>query len=108
MRVSLFELGNWIATQGQGTYLGDNESGHSGKMKSMACEEALEAFLTEWQKVVDTGAYKPTNDSINEEFAQGLNAMAIMSSFQNPDNQGTGGRQLQLGSGSYSGGKQHR
>lgn len=35
VRVSLFELGNWIATQGQGTYLGDNESGHSGKMKSM-------------------------------------------------------------------------
>ena len=84
VRVSLFELGNWIATQGQGTYLGDNESGHSGKMKSMACEEALEAFLTEWQKVVDTGAYKPTNDSINEEFAQGLNAMAIMSSSRIP------------------------
>lgn len=84
VRVSLFELGNWIATQGQGTYLGDNESGHSGKMKSMACEEALEDFLTEWKKVVDTGAYKPTNDSINEEFAQGLNAMAIMSSSRIP------------------------
>lgn len=84
VRVSLFELGNWIATQGEGTYLGDNESGHSGKMKSMACEEALGKFLAEWQKVVDTGAYKPTNDSVNEEFAQGLNAMTIMSSSRIP------------------------
>ena len=84
VRVSLFELGNWIATQGQGTYLGDNESGHSDKMKTMACEEALDKYLAEWQKVVDTGAYKPTNDSINEEFAQGINAMAIMSSSRIP------------------------
>lgn len=84
VRVSLFELGNWIATQGEGTYLGDNESGHSDKMKTMACEEALDKYLAEWQKVVDTGAYKPTNDSINEEFAQGINAMAIMSSSRIP------------------------
>ena len=50
----------------------------------VACEEALDKYLAEWQKVVDTGAYKPTNDSINEEFAQGINAMAIMSSSRIP------------------------
>ncbi|MDR0723368.1 MAG: extracellular solute-binding protein, partial [Treponema sp.] len=40
----------------------------------------LKAFLEKLQKLLDTGGYKYVEDSINEEFAQGLSAMVIMSS----------------------------
>lgn len=85
VRVSLYELGNWIATQGaEGTFLGDNNSGHTGEMTKIEAEDALDKYLTAWQKVVDSGAYKPQNDSINEEFASGMHAMVIMSSSRIP------------------------
>lgn len=85
VRVSLFELGNWIATQGpDGTFLGDNNSGHTGEMTKFAAEDALDQYLTAWQKIVDSGAYKAQNDSINEEFAAGMHAMVIMSSSRIP------------------------
>lgn len=53
-------------------------------MTELACADAIDAFLTEWQKVIDSGAYKETKDSMNEEFAQGLNSMCIMSSARIP------------------------
>lgn len=84
-RITQFEFESFIATQGgKGTYFGNNESGRSGKMTELACEKEIDAFLTEWNKVVETGALKPTKDSMNEEFAQGLNAMVLMSTSQIP------------------------
>ncbi len=84
-RITQFEFESFIATQGKnGTYFGNNESGRSGKMTELACENEIDAFLTQWDKVVKTGALKPTKDSMNEEFAQGLNAMALMSTSQIP------------------------
>lgn len=87
VRVNEFELENWIATQGQGgTYFGNNESGHAGHMTELACDKdgSLEKFLGEWEKVVKSGAYKPIRDSINEEFAQGMYGMVIMTSSRIP------------------------
>ena len=85
MRLDQFEFENFIVTQGaEGTYFGNNESGHAGQMTELACQEAIDAFLTEWEKVIASGAYKETKDSMNEEFAQGLNSMCMMSSARIP------------------------
>jgi len=87
VRINEFELENWIATQGtDGTYFGNNESGHAGYMTELACDknDSLKKFLDEWEKVVKSGAYKPIRDSINEEFAQGMHGMVIMTSSRIP------------------------
>jgi len=85
VRVNSFELENWIVTQGQsGTYFGNNNSGRSGYMTELACQDALKAYLSEWDKVVKSGAYKSVKDSINEEFAAGMHAMVIMTSSRIP------------------------
>lgn len=85
VRINQFEFENFIATQGEnGTYFGNNESGRSGKMTELACQNEIACFLTEWEKVIATGGFKATKDSMNEEFAQGLNAMVLMTSTRIP------------------------
>lgn len=87
VQVNQFELENWIATQGkEGTYFGDNESGHAGSLKKFAAAEngSLQAFLKAWQDVIATGAYKPQNESIKEEFANQDSAIVIMTSSRIP------------------------
>lgn len=85
VRLDQFEFENFIAIQGaNGTYFGNNESGRSGTMTELTCQDEISKFLDEWQKVIDSGAYKETKDSMNEEFAQGLNSMCIMSSARIP------------------------
>ncbi|OON98134.1 MAG: hypothetical protein ATN35_05840 [Epulopiscium sp. Nele67-Bin004] len=83
VRVNLYELENFISTQGaNGSYFGNNQSGHNGYMTEFQADQdgTLMNFLDEWEKVVDSGAFKETRDSINEEFANGIHAMVIMSS----------------------------
>lgn len=83
VRVDQFELENWLATQGiEGTFVGNNESGHKGYMTELEADKngALMNFLTEWEKVINTGVYKSTRDSINEEFASGMHGMVVMTS----------------------------
>ena len=43
-------------------------------MTKLTCDEdgTLDKFLTEWEKVIKSGGYKPTEDNINEEFAMQL------------------------------------
>ena len=87
VRVNQYELENWIETQGtEGSEFGNNNNGHNGYMTEFACAEngTLDKFLTEWEKVVNSGAYKATKDSINEEFAAGMHAMVIMTSSRIP------------------------
>lgn len=85
VRINQYEFENFIAIQGaNGTYFGNNASGRDGAMTELACEEQIAAYLTEWEKVIATGGYKATTDSMNEEFAQGLNAMCMMSSARIP------------------------
>ena len=87
VRINQYELENWIETQGaEGSEFGNNNNGHDGYITELACAQngTLDKFLTEWQKVVDSGAYKPTRDSINEEFAQGMYGMVIMTSSRIP------------------------
>lgn len=85
--IKQYELESFISIQGEnGTYFGNNESGHNKHMTKLSDEgkEALKNFLGEWDKVIKTGAYKPVADSINEEFAQGIHAMTIMTSSRIP------------------------
>lgn len=79
VRINQFEFEHFIATQGEnGTYFGNNESGRSGYMTELSCLSEIDNFLTEWEKVIATGGFKATKDSMNEEFAQGLNAMTML------------------------------
>lgn len=87
VQINQFELENWIATQGKdGTYFGDNESGHAGALKKFSAADngSLKAYLAAWQEVINTGAYKPQNESIKEEFANQDTAMVVMTSSRIP------------------------
>jgi sn-glycerol 3-phosphate transport system substrate-binding protein len=87
VRVNNYELENWITTQGlNGSYFGNNNGGHNGYMTALQATDdgTLMKFLTEWKKVIDSGAYKAVRDSINEEFAAGMHAMVIMTSSRIP------------------------
>lgn len=66
----------------EGTAFGNNNNGHDGYMDALSCAEdgSLENFINAWSEVVDSGAYKATKDSINEEFAAEMYSMVIMSS----------------------------
>lgn len=80
--VRRYQLANWIGGQGDYNYFGDNEGGRSGMMTKVTFGEdgSLMKYLTEWDKVVKTGGYKPVEDNINEEFSMQQFGMAIMSS----------------------------
>lgn len=82
VEVKRYQLVNWIGGQGDFNFIGDNEGGRTGLMTKFTFGEdgTLMNFLNEWEKVIETGGYKPVEDNINEEFAMGLSAMAIMSS----------------------------
>ncbi len=79
--VRRYQMANWIGGQGEYNFFGDNEGGRTAPMTKVTFGEdgTLRAFLTEWEKVVKTGGYKPYEDDINEEFALQLFGMAIMS-----------------------------
>ncbi|GMQ57954.1 ABC transporter substrate-binding protein [Vallitalea sediminicola] len=76
-----YQLSNFIGGQGDFNFYGDNEGGRTGQMTKVTFGEdgSLEKYLTEWEKLVKTGGYKPIEDNINEEFATGISSMAIMS-----------------------------
>ena len=75
-----YEMVNLVGNQGEGTYFGDNESGRSGLITKLTCEEQIGNIFKSWEKIAKTGGFKYTYDNQNEEFATGLNAMTLMSS----------------------------
>ncbi len=80
--VRRYQMANWIGGQGEYNFFGDNEGGRAGMMTRVTFGDdgTLMNFLTEWEKVVQTGGYKEVEDNINEEFAMQLFGMAVMSS----------------------------
>ena len=82
VEVKRYQLVNWVGGQGEYNFIGDNEGGRAGLMTKMTMGEdgSLMSYLDEWEKIIQTGGYKPVEDNINEEFAMEINAMAIMSS----------------------------
>jgi sn-glycerol 3-phosphate transport system substrate-binding protein len=80
--IQRYQLVNFLVSQFPESYIGNNEGGRAGPMTKVTFDSdgTLIKFLNEWKKVADSGGYKPVENNINEEFATGVSAMAIMSS----------------------------
>lgn len=85
IQVDRYEFVNYLCgVGGEVNYIGDNEGGRAATMTKLTIGEdgSLRKFLTEWQKVIATGGFKPVNDNEREEFAVGMSAMNFQSSAQ--------------------------
>lgn len=82
MQTARYHMVNFIVSQSPDSFVGDNEGGRTAPMTQVTIGEdgTLRNFLTKLDDWVQTGGYKFIEDNTNEEFATGLNAMAIMSS----------------------------
>jgi sn-glycerol 3-phosphate transport system substrate-binding protein len=79
---SRYMLVNFLVSQFPESFVGNNEGGRTGPMTKVTIDSdgTLIKFLNEWKKIVDSGGYNPRSANINEEFATGVGALAIMSS----------------------------
>lgn len=87
IQIDRYELVNFlmgISGDAPCNYIGDNEGGRASMMTKLTIGEdgSLAKFLTEWEKVIATGGYKPVNDDERGEFANGLSAINFQSSAQ--------------------------
>lgn len=82
MQVKRYQLMQFCVSQNENSFFGDKEGGRTDVMEKITAGEdgTMEAFLEKLQALLETGGYKYVEDNINEEFAQGLSAMVIMSS----------------------------
>ena len=82
MQVKRYQLMQFCVSQNKDSFFGDNEGGRTDVMTKVTAGEdgTMKAFLEKLQALLETGGYKYMEDDINEEFAQGLSAMVIMSS----------------------------
>lgn len=82
MQVKRYQLVEFCVSQGEVSFFGDNQGGREAPMTKIVAGDdgTLKTFLEKLQALLDTGGYKYVEDNINEEFAQGLSAMVIMSS----------------------------
>ena len=46
-----YEMVNLVANQGEGTYFGDNESGRTGLITKLTCEEEIKNVFEAWDKI---------------------------------------------------------
>lgn len=76
-------INHWIAGQGEYSFIGNNEAGRTGRMTEVTFDKdgTMKALLTEWKKVLDTGAVQPveSGNQAREEFCAGLSAMLCSS-----------------------------
>lgn len=82
MQTKRYHLTEFCVSQNPNAFFGDNEGGRVAPMTKITAGEdgTLKAYLEKLDKLVKTGGYKFVEDKINEEFAQELSAMVIMSS----------------------------
>ena len=81
-QIKRYQLDNYIVQQSADSFVGDNEGGRAGEMTKLTAGEdgTLKTILEKVDAVNKTGGYKYVEDSLNEEFANGLTAMCMMSS----------------------------
>lgn len=76
-------LNHFIAGQGEYSYIGDHENGHAGRMTKVEFDTngTMKKFLTEWKKVLDTGAVQTVDEGTQarDEFMAGTSAMMFSS-----------------------------
>ena len=82
MQIKRYQLDNFIVQQSQDSFVGDNEGGRAGEMTKLTVKEdgTLKKVLEKVEAVNHTGGCKYVEDSLNEEFANGMTAMCMMSS----------------------------
>lgn len=81
-QVKRYQLVNYIASQSEDAFFGDQEGGRAGAMTRLTCGEdgTLKNFLDKWDKLVQLDGYQPVEGNVAEEFATGVSAIALMSS----------------------------
>lgn len=81
-QIKRYQLVNYIVQQSENSFVGDNEGGRAGEMTKLTIGEdnTLKTILEKVDAVNKTGGYKFVEDSLNEEFANGLTTMCMMSS----------------------------
>ena len=81
-QIKRYHLVNYLVQQSAESFVGDNEGGRAGEMTKLTVKDdgTLKTILTKVDAVNKTGGYKYVEDSLNEEFANGLTAMCMMSS----------------------------
>ena len=76
-------LNHFIGGQGEYSYIGNNENGRAGRMTKVVFDEngTMKNFLTEWKKVLDTGAVQTVDEGnqARDEFMAGTSAMLFTS-----------------------------
>lgn len=82
VQIRRYQMVQFVVSQSPDSFFGDNEGGRTAPMTKIVAGEdgTMKNFLEKWQKMIETGGYKYVEDNMNEEFAQGLSAMLIMSS----------------------------
>ena len=83
LAISNTYLNHWIGGQGEYSFIGNNEAGRTGRMTEVTFDKdgTMAALLTEWKKVLDTGAVQSieSGNQAREEFCAGLSAMLCSS-----------------------------
>ena len=83
LAISNTYINHWIGGQGEYSFIGNNEAGHTGRMTQVTFDTdgTMAALLTEWKKVLDTGAVQSieSGNQAREEFCAGLSAMLCSS-----------------------------
>ena len=83
LAISNTYLNHWIGGQGEYSFIGNNEAGRAGRMTEVTFDKdgTMAALLTEWKKVLDTGAVQSieSGNQAREEFCAGLSAMLCSS-----------------------------
>lgn len=81
-QIKRYHLCNYIVQQSENSFVGDNEGGRAGEMRKLTVKEdgTLRTILEKVDAVNKTGGYKYVEDSLNEEFANEMTAMCMMSS----------------------------
>lgn len=76
-------LNHFIGGQGEYSYIGNQENGRAGRMTKVEFDEngTMAKFLTEWKKVLDTGAVQTVDEGTQarDEFMAGTSAMLFTS-----------------------------
>lgn len=76
-------INHWIGGQGEYSFIGNNNAGRAGRMTEVTFDKdgTMAALLTEWKKVLDTGAVQSieSGNQARDEFCSGLSAMLCSS-----------------------------
>lgn len=82
MQTKRYQLVEFCVSQSANAFFGDQEGGRLAPMTKIVAGEdgTLKAYLEKLQELLATGGYKYVEDNVNEEFAQGLSAMIVVSS----------------------------